>query len=501
MRAALVGLPLISLGAALRLRDISSMEFKADERNALDLGIRLLDARPWSSTQPWPTHGLLSSHNVANAPLFNWIVAAAWAASHDPVAVARVVAIVNALCLYPLWRWARRRTDERRALLTLAIAAASPFAVLFSRKIWSQDLLLPGVVAALWATEWLRSERPWRGVLLLGVATLVMGQLHQSGAIALALLPLAIAVQWAVDRRERREQLCIKPPSGGEIAALAVLIAANLFFWLPYFGYLVTVPADVIAHRPKLDAMTLQFLRRVAGQVRPIDLFYFFDRDRDDFLRSTVRAGFYYGSVALGTPLAVYGIWRWLRAPFTLPIVGVWWWSMIALFTIAKIPSYPFYVLALAPLPALLAAGAFDGRMPRWLERTATVWRIGYTASLLGLTLVTESWIAHRGGSMGDYGITYRVVDAEARAAESVTLDTPFSVHRSDGGFVPSDLSLPCHAASDEVRWVARQVHHRAIEPHPILVCDRWSEQHDGVVYVWAVRRGDASARGRGTGH
>ena len=93
--------------------------------------------------------------------------------------------------------------DDTRALLTTALYACSPFAVILSRKIWTQDLLLPGVLAVLWGVEWLRGERPWRGIVLLALAVLLVGQLHQSGAIALTLLPIAIGVQWLADRRRR----------------------------------------------------------------------------------------------------------------------------------------------------------------------------------------------------------------------------------------------------------------------------------------------------------
>src|SRR5262245_53942989 len=176
---------LIAIGAALRLVRLDAMEFKADEQEALRLAAQLIADRPWASSNPWPTHGMLSSNGVANAPLFTWIVAAAWAPARDLVTVARVIGIVNVLCLYPRWLWGRRRLGESRALLMLAAAAVSPFAVIFSRKIWTQDLLLPGVVALLWGVECLRGQRPWRGVATLAIAVLLVGQLHQSGAIAM----------------------------------------------------------------------------------------------------------------------------------------------------------------------------------------------------------------------------------------------------------------------------------------------------------------------------
>ena len=84
------------------------MEFKWDEQEALNQSMRFLDDRLWASFRTWPTHGMLSSNRVGNAPLFTWIVAGVWAVFPNPVAVAAFVAVVNVLCLYPLWLWARR---------------------------------------------------------------------------------------------------------------------------------------------------------------------------------------------------------------------------------------------------------------------------------------------------------------------------------------------------------------------------------------------------------
>jgi len=115
--------------------------------------------------------------------------------------------------------------------------------------------------------------------------------------------------------------------------------------------------------RPRLDVVRPFLLRKVEAQVMPFDLFYFFAPHRDEFLKGALRSAFYYASVALGAPLYVYGLWRWLRSPSSLPVVGLWWAGVIAAFTLARIPAQPWYPLMLAPLPAVLAAGAFDGSL------------------------------------------------------------------------------------------------------------------------------------------
>jgi hypothetical protein len=468
------------------------MEFKRDEQEALNLAMGLLIEHPWFSPRSWPTHGMLSSNGVANAPLFTWIIAAIWAPTRDPVAVARFVALINALCLYPLWLWARRHMDEYRALLTLAICAVSPFAVIFSRKIWAQDLLLPGVLAVLWGVEWLRSDKPWRGVVLLLVAALVAGQLHQSGPIALALLPLAIGAQFLIDRRRGHPGIRFTRPSTLEWAALIVVVGLNLFFWLPYLAYFFRLPGETFANRPRLDVIRPHLLGRVAKQVVPLDLFYFFKPDRADFLQDALRSSFYHVSVALGAPLLVYGVWRWLRSPLSIPVLGLWWAGIIAVFALLRIPTYPFYALILAPLPALLAAGAFDDPLMRgWLVRLLAGWRLAYVIALLGLTIATGAWLAGRGGVAGDYGIAYAIREAQARSIVIQLNSRPPEHYYDLGELRPSEKNktLTCGPPPIEVEWIVRSLDpsHPGVPPR-FLICDGWLEEDGSLVYRWRLR-------------
>jgi len=56
-----------------------------------------------------------------------------------------------------------------------------------------------------------------------------------------------------------------------------------------------------------------------------------------------------------------------------------------------------------------------------------TGWRVAYVVALLGLTVVTEAWLADRGGANGDYGVIYAIREAQARA---VAAAATAAVHR-----------------------------------------------------------------------
>jgi Dolichyl-phosphate-mannose-protein mannosyltransferase len=478
---------LVIAGGALRLYAPWAIEFRRDEIEALDLGIRLLRDQPWSSPNPWPEHGMLSSNEVANAPLFNWVMAAFWAVTHHPVGATALVAILNTVALYPFWRWARRHLDDERALLSLALMSVSPFAVMFSRKLWAQELLFPGLVLLCWGVEWLLSDRFWRGVILLGLAVLIVGQLHQSGPIALVFLPIAFGLQQLIARRSPQLGLGVRKPSPWEAAALAAVVGLNLFFWIPYLRYLVHLSPQVIAQRPIEPCCRPALLRDLVEQLLPRDLFFFFERE--EFMRGAVRPMLFYLAVGFGAPISAYGIWRWLVAPSSVPVFGLWWWFIIAAFALARIPTYPFYVLILAPLPALLASGAFDG----WLARGRFARAFSYTrwsyAIVLGcLTFATFWWFQDRGGKRDS--ITYGVREAQARAIMAPQPDRSSSVYETDGTITSADPSgvRNCGPVPQEVKWIIEHVAGRPTPLDSVRLCDAWREQDGRLRYRWTIR-------------
>jgi hypothetical protein len=487
--ATCVALALMLIGGALRVYRLDVMEFKADEQEALRLAMVLLDDRPWSSDRPFPAHNMPTSNGVPLPPLYTWLIAAAWAAAGDPIGVALIIAMTNTLCLYPLWRWARRRTDEGRALLTLAIAAVSPFAVIFSRKVWNLDLLLPGVVLLLWGVEWFRGGRPWRGITLLVLGALLV-QVHLSGPIGMLLLPVAMAAQMLYDR-SRGTSFRLGRPSAREAVALTIAVSLTLFFSVPYLNYLAHMPPELIGGRPKLDVVSPTLLVRTEAQIVPVDLLSFFEPHRWEFLRDPIRGGVYYASIALGAPLLAFGVWRWLRSPWSVPVLGIWWWLMIATFAFARIPCHPSYVLMLAPITAVLPAGAFDPPIRRpWIARALTAWRIAYVAVLLVLTVVTGAWLAARGGAQGPYGVAYAIRKAQAESIVSRMRSEPARRVPEAGELGPADTpaSVDCGTIPVEVNWLVRWLApDRPDFPPSLSLCDTWLDRADGLAYRWRL--------------
>ena len=238
---------------------------------------------------------------------------------------------------------------------------------------------------------------------------------HQSGPIALLLLPIAAGVQWLVDRRSGHDYRWPRP-TAGEIVALVFLVAINLFFWLPYLHYFFSLPVETFARRKVVEDWTPELLRKAALQVVPTDIFYFFDPHRYAFLDGVWRSRSYAWAVNTGCVLLAYGAWRWIRRPHTLPVVGVWWLMIVAVFAAARILTQPYYVLILAPLTAVLPAGGFDPpRLKRFIDSALATVRLAHTMSLLALSATLLAWLAGRQGAAGEYGVAYATREVQAR--------------------------------------------------------------------------------------
>ena len=127
---------IVALAATLRLARLDLMEFKADEAAAIAI------AAPIVNGGHWPEVGLVSSVGIHNPPLFLYLVAVAMAVSFNPEFVTGLLvgglAVLGVALTFIV---IRPRFGAFAALSAAALFACSPWAVLYTRKIWAQDLL------------------------------------------------------------------------------------------------------------------------------------------------------------------------------------------------------------------------------------------------------------------------------------------------------------------------------------------------------------------------
>jgi hypothetical protein len=164
---------------------------------------------------------------------------------------------------------------------------------------------------------------------------------------------------------------------------------------------------------------------------------------------------------------------------------------VIAAFALLRIPSHDCYVLAVMPLPILLAAGAFDGGLSRPWARALWLWRWIYVSALLALTVVTGAWLTGRGGSRGAYGITFEIQHAQAQSLLAHRRGEPPSPKWRLGEAASDErLGLHCQAPSREVIWIVEWL---APQSSPGItafeICDAWIGTGHDAAYRWAIRQ------------
>ena len=131
---------IVLLAAYLRLASLNLGEFKSDEAGTSFV----LKALVQHGMVPLLGPPLSTAGNAG--PFYYYILAIPFLISTNPLVSMIFVALVNVLGVIFIFKFAREFFNERIALIASALEAVSPFAVLFSRKIWNPDLIFPFTV-------------------------------------------------------------------------------------------------------------------------------------------------------------------------------------------------------------------------------------------------------------------------------------------------------------------------------------------------------------------
>lgn len=381
----------LAAAATARLSWLDLMEFKRDEANACRLALHVLGYSEPGVGRFFPTAGLVSSVGIPNPPLFVYLVAVPLAIVRSPIAAAAAIAAANVLAVWLTYVVGRRCFSRFVGVTAAAMLALSPWGIVFSRKIWAQDLL--PLCTTLFALQLyaLLVERRSRAAFGLIVVTGAAIQLHFSACVLVVVLAAALFMsrRW-LDRR-------------WTLAAVAVVAA----LYAPYLalhlgGILHTAHHHERYTGPGFVSRLRAALRDTLGIVGGGSMRYLIGK-----------------ASALATALsAVLGV----LAPAGLVVAArrhgsarsplatlfcVWYALPLTILTVLEIRPYMHYFIILLPLPYLGLAYLAE-RVFAW-RRAAAAAAIAATLACFGLLDVRFfRTVIHDGGAPGDYGIAYR---------------------------------------------------------------------------------------------
>ena len=177
---------IVALAATLRLVRLDLIEFKSDEAKAIALTAPIVDGGHW------PEVGLVSSVGIHNPPVFLYLLAVPMTVSFNPRFVTGSfvggLAVLGVLLTFVV---IRPRFGAFVALSATALFACSPWAVLYARKIWAQDVLPVFLVVLLYVLFAVSERRRTWLVALVPVLVGILWQIHFS---AVALVPVCAVV-------------------------------------------------------------------------------------------------------------------------------------------------------------------------------------------------------------------------------------------------------------------------------------------------------------------
>jgi 4-amino-4-deoxy-L-arabinose transferase-like glycosyltransferase len=405
---------ILVIAAVLRLARLDLMEFKSDEAKVT---MMVVDGLKGGGL---PTRGLMSSVGIPNPPFFIYLMMIPGLVSFDPIFLARFIALLNVAAVFFCYWFGRRIFNDRVGLVSALFFAVSPWAVIYSRKIWAQDCLPLFSLLVIGGLFELCVNKDRRWFLPTALAAAMMPGIHFSGIFPLLIFACAIAV--------------FRPRAGWR--RWCVVAAASCAAYLPFALRHFTRGAmgrGASAHGVTLDPLAwaaqimtcfnFKYLLGVSEQ-------RFFDSIAPKVLWLCYALGgslvilFVVGTLGV-TVDVVNGIRRsddrreGIRRVAGRAICVIW--ALVPVLGYLALsfdkPIFPHYLIVLYPAQFWLAAAALD----RILQRPRSLWRVsaaGFTVLVaLFHTLFLSGFLGfvdREGGTRGDYGVAYKHKSAAA---------------------------------------------------------------------------------------
>lgn len=162
-------------GCLLRLIWVEDMEWKYDEWWMYTHAMLAPNEGIWQSV------GMKSGAGIINPGLSVWVFSLMGYLVSTPIEMARGVQILNILALLGFIFFVKKSfkgEEQQQWYWGLALLAANPLYILFSRKIWAQDVL--PIFCLIFIVGHFYREKKW-GAFTWGMVGAMLGQIHMSG--------------------------------------------------------------------------------------------------------------------------------------------------------------------------------------------------------------------------------------------------------------------------------------------------------------------------------
>ncbi|MGQ9676445.1 MAG: hypothetical protein ACUVX1_12355 [Chloroflexota bacterium] len=466
----------VAVAAYSRLSYLDLVEFKGDEVAVSNLAVMLAER------QHLPLVGIPSSVGIANPPAFVYLMTLPYLFTRDPALATGFIGALGILAVLACYYLTREYFGSFAAAVAGLLFAASPWAIMYSRKVWAQDVL-PVFALLLMATLYAYAVkgRSWQLAPAILLAAL-LPQIHFSGVALMPLLLLVVVIY--------RDRFCWLPFLCG--VALATLTLVPYLIWQVTHNWGDVRALLSLAQEPtRWDLLAVH----TAMDMVSSRAFYSAPIPGDEWLFAGEGVLFLLGIVHVVGRLCVAIRLKNRGQSRSLTLLLLWLLLPVVIFSRHSIPVYPYYLLAALPaqfivvgvflsdlnrlvVPRLARSGiaapvrqamplAFTGAVALLIGGMSAVQVCGYATFISSV-----QW----GVTPSDYGVPLRHVVQTVDAARTYNADHPDRpVYLAAGG---NDLPAV-------VEFLARdRLKLKAFDAQTTLVLPR--KDQDDCVYIAA---------------
>lgn len=370
----------------LRVGSPGIVEYKRDEANLSQLALDFVHGGDL------PLLGIGSSVGIPNAPVNVYILAIPYLFDSNPLYATQFIGLLNVFAIGLTYWFARRYCDPFAAALTALVFAVSPWGIIFSRKIWAQNMLPPFVLlTVITGVIGFIEHRRWAQVVHLPLLVFT-GQIHYG---AFVLIPVSVYLVWGCRKQMSR--------------AFAVSVALAGLLMLPYaigmlragFDSLGVMRERVFSSTGTQSlALTFEALRSAALVIAGTEIHSLAGPERfQEFLDSVPNVYWLLGLLSWLVVVSMLWIvvrsirFRDSRTPVDIVLL-IWISFPVLIFSITWTPFYIHYLIPIFPAAYLILGFAISDL---WYgiaqSRHLRAIVMASCALVLGMILVFQVWI------------------------------------------------------------------------------------------------------------
>lgn len=382
------------------------MEWKADEQWMYQ------KAHEAAASGTFPAAGMQSGGGIVNPGLSLGIFAAIASFTNDPLAMNRVVEIINivAILCFTWFALTKIKSEEEKKiwLYGIALAAVSPLAVLFARKIWAQDLL-PLFSFFILLGNYYRNKKA--GAFSWGLFGALMGQIHMSGFFFAAGIFVFTLLH---DRYNKIKFNSLPWLAGSALGSIPIIL------WVVYMLQNPQFTRFNFLHLLQFNFYVYWFLDGLG-----LNIMYSIRKEFWEFIKEPIigglplylialvhlfliAAGFFALKKIVGYAKTFYlNLRQKTFSAFLFANISLTKFYLLAILlglgvfmNFSGFTVHPHYLICTFPFVYIFLAKIFEGKI---------FWLKGIIIAQLLITVMFQVYVhQHNGIKEGDYGVTYR---------------------------------------------------------------------------------------------